>query len=86
MNVRRHRNYDRRHWLQRAAELLEESADELKRSHTIGDEWDPSESEVLDSYREYVEAALVVREVLRSESTPDPLGEALNSGDGSYRP
>lgn len=57
-------NYSHAHWLQRAAELLEEDAECIKSAHTIGGQWDDEEPEVYEHYREQLDAAQAVRNAL----------------------
>lgn len=67
-----------------AATEIEAVADSLAESHRIrggADMWDS------DAPRhEYVRLMDLARRLRAADRRPDPLGEALNSGDGSYRP
>jgi hypothetical protein len=77
--------------LLRAAELLEELAEELKRSHTIaGGIWPGNDESVRQAHADHdemLEVAKGLREKERADlAFANSLSEALNSGDGSYRP
>lgn len=65
-------NFSHAHWLQRAAEILEEDAEALKNCHTIEGEWSADEPEVQEHYNEMREAARAVRaEYERSASASE---------------
>lgn len=70
----------------RAAQLLEGFAVDIKQSHTVpGREWWEIDSKA--KYDELVRVALALREKEKNDMAfANSLGEALNSGDGSYRP
>jgi hypothetical protein len=54
-------NYSHEHWLLRAAEMLEEEAQTLKDCHTVGGEWDGTDTEVQENCAEMLSAAAEVR-------------------------
>ena len=60
-------NYSHTHWLQRAAEILEEDAECLRMSHQIDGEWDANEPEVREHWVEMTSAARAVRATLQSK-------------------
>ncbi len=74
----------------RAAELLEELAEDLEDSHTVDGVWKLDDQ--YDSSAAFEHAELVtVAQKLRAREASDisaaaAMCEALNSGDGSYRP
>lgn len=77
--------------LLRAAELLDHHADELKRSHTLPDgtwpETDDSDVQAQIDHNELCKVADALREKERGDiAFANSLSEALNTGDGSYRP
>jgi len=69
--------------LEEAAIEIESVADEFRASCVVPgtDEW-PDEAE----RAEYNRLMDLVRRLREEDRRPDPLGEALNSGDGTYRP
>lgn len=70
----------------RTAEILEQYASDLRRSHTLNGDWvliDGLDEAAKNEHDELQKLAALHR---REAVLPDPLGEALNSGDGVYRP
>lgn len=61
LSSKKYLNYSHTHWLQRAAEILEEDAEALKHCHTSEGEWSADEPEVQEHYNEMREAARAVR-------------------------
>lgn len=77
--------------IEEAAEHMKAEAELLRECHTsstLGD-WPEEEAEVEAVYENEMTIATRLRELagrMRAGIGRDPLGEALNSGDGSYRP
>lgn len=74
----------------RAAELLEELAEDLEASHTVDGVWKLDDQYDSDAAFEHAELITVAQKLRAREAAnvkaDRGLSEALNSGDGSYRP
>jgi hypothetical protein len=69
--------------LRRAAKVLDREAQTIYDCNTCDDQWIEGTASERGDYEELIELADAL---LRMADAPDPLGEALNSGDGVYRP
>lgn len=66
-----------------AADHLERLAQDIYDCNTYDDQWVEGTTSQRGEHEELLELADALR---RMAERPDPLGEALNSGDGVYRP
>lgn len=77
--------------LARAAAILEREAGAIKESLTVAGRsgWvlsDEADRQAKADHDEMLELAAKLRLMAGLESRPDPLSQALNEGDGVYRP
>lgn len=69
-----------------AAALLDEDARCLSACHTIRGEWPAYEQNAKTAYDRTVHLAGELRRIAAAEAGPNFLDQALNEGDGTYRP